>query len=238
MSGYIKLHRGWHDSRQFSDEPYCERAAWCWLLTNAAWKDTKRRNHRGDVVEVIRGQFHTSLRVLSAEWRWSIKRVRTFLNALEKCDALGTQRAQGGTIITICKYDEYQSNGHEAGTQEASQGARKGHTQEESKERKEEKNDNARKRAVVCPDGVSAEVWEDFLATRKAKRAALTQTALGRIQTEADKAGWSLEDALAEIVARNWQGFKADWVNQAPGPKGREVAGGWMDKDGDILPYA
>ena len=32
------------------------------------------------------------------------------------------------------------------------------------------------------------------------------------IKKQADIAGWSLEDALKEIVLRNWQSFKADWV--------------------------
>lgn len=64
----------------------------------------------------------------------------------------------------------------------------------------------------TAPEGVSQEVWDSFLTTRKALRAAVTPVAVKRIQTEADKAGWSLEDALAECCARGWRGFKADWV--------------------------
>lgn len=140
MSGYIKLFRGWHDSDQFTADPYCERAAWVWLLTNAAWKETIQRDQKGQAVTVARGQYRTSLRTLAAEWKWSVKRVRTFLKVLEKCAAVGTQRARGGTIITICKYDEYQSSGHTEGTQEGTLGAHTGHTKEEGKELKEEKN--------------------------------------------------------------------------------------------------
>lgn len=140
MSGYIKLFRGWHDSDQFTGEPYCERAAWVWLLTNAAWKETTQRNHKGEAVTVGRGQFRTSLRTLAAEWKWSVKRVRSFLKVLEKCAAVGTQRAHGGTIITICKYDDYQSSGHTEGTQEGTPGAQSGHTKEEGKEDKKEEN--------------------------------------------------------------------------------------------------
>jgi hypothetical protein len=32
------------------------------------------------------------------------------------------------------------------------------------------------------------------------------------IQKEADKAGYTLEKALTEVVVRNWTSFKADWV--------------------------
>jgi uncharacterized protein YecA (UPF0149 family) len=31
---------------------------------------------------------------------------------------------------------------------------------------------------------------------------------------EAQKAGWSLEDALKETIVRNWQSFKAEWVDK------------------------
>ena len=73
-------------------------------------------------------------------------------------------------------------------------------------------NKNKRRQAALsCPDGVSEQVWRDFLATRKA---ALTVTALASISKEAGKAGWSLDDVLQECTARGWKGFKADWVMQ------------------------
>lgn len=69
-----------------------------------------------------------------------------------------------------------------------------------------------RSRALQCPPGVSSSVWEDFLAVRKAKRSPVTETAIKSIEREAEKSGWSLEQALAECAARGWVGFKADWV--------------------------
>ncbi|MEW4469023.1 helix-turn-helix domain-containing protein [Parasphingorhabdus sp. JC815] len=62
------------------------------------------------------------------------------------------------------------------------------------------------------PDSVSAEVWDDWLAMRKAMKAPVSKTAINGIAREAERAGWPLEDALAECVARGWKGFKADWV--------------------------
>ena len=73
--------------------------------------------------------------------------------------------------------------------------------------------------APVCPDGVSEQVWKDYLAVRKAKRSPLTATALTAIEKEAGKAGWSLERALSECVARGWVGFKAEWVDKLSNPK-------------------
>jgi hypothetical protein len=65
---------------------------------------------------------------------------------------------------------------------------------------------------VTRPNGVSEQVWDDFIALRKAKRAPLSQTALAGILNEADKALMTLEDALTECVTRGWQSFKAEWM--------------------------
>ena len=66
--------------------------------------------------------------------------------------------------------------------------------------------------SIAKPEAVSQEVWGDFLSLRKEKRAKLTSTALAGIRREADKAGWTLENALTESCARGWTGFKAEWV--------------------------
>ena len=65
---------------------------------------------------------------------------------------------------------------------------------------------------VATPVGVSLDVWLEFVAHRKAKKAKVTELVLQGLINEAEKAGWTLEDVLKEIVVRNWQSFKADWV--------------------------
>jgi len=65
---------------------------------------------------------------------------------------------------------------------------------------------------VAAPVGVSQSVWDDFVKHRKAKKAQVTQTVIDGIAKEAQKAGWSLDDALRETIVRNWASFKADWV--------------------------
>jgi uncharacterized protein YdaU (DUF1376 family) len=79
--------------------------------------------------------------------------------------------------------------------------------------------DIKRTSAPLCPDGVSDQVWKDYLAIRKAKRSPLTATALTAIEKEAGKAGWPLEKTLSECVARGWVGFKAEWVDKLSNPK-------------------
>ena len=65
---------------------------------------------------------------------------------------------------------------------------------------------------VAAPNGVSPNVWDSFVKQRKSKKAQITQLVLDGIRKEADKAGLTMDDALQEIVMRNWVSFKADWV--------------------------
>jgi hypothetical protein len=65
---------------------------------------------------------------------------------------------------------------------------------------------------IEKPAGVSEQVWNDFIALRKAKRAPLSPTALSVIAKEAEKAAMHIEEALTECVTRGWQSFKAEWI--------------------------
>lgn len=83
----------------------------------------------------------------------------------------------------------------------------------EEKRREEKKED---KSTPVGVDelfaGIDPQVVADFKAHRKAKKAAITTTAIEGIKREADKAGITLQAALAMCCERGWTGFKAEWV--------------------------
>lgn len=70
--------------------------------------------------------------------------------------------------------------------------------------------------APDCPVDVPDDTWRDFLSHRVAIKAPITQTAIDGIRREADKAKMTLADALREICARGWRGFKAEWVKKSP----------------------
>jgi len=65
---------------------------------------------------------------------------------------------------------------------------------------------------VARPLDVSEQVWQDWLALRKAKKSAVTQTVLDGARKEAFKLDWPLEKFLAEWCTRGSQGLKAEWV--------------------------
>lgn len=89
-------------------------------------------------------------------------------------------------------------------------------------------NDKPIKNTVATPDGVTDIVWQDWLSLRKAKKAAVTQTAIDGIAREASKAGVSLQTALETCCARGWTGFKADWLKD----KGEQKS--FAEKDYDF----
>lgn len=68
------------------------------------------------------------------------------------------------------------------------------------------------KTTAPMPHGIDARIWVDWIALRKSKKAAVTDTALRGIEREASKAGLTLEQALVTCCERGWAGFKAEWV--------------------------
>jgi len=68
--------------------------------------------------------------------------------------------------------------------------------------------------AVQIPEGVSSEVWDSFVKQRKAKKAPITELVMESIKKQASAAGWTVEQAIHEVVVRNWSTFKADWVDK------------------------
>ena len=66
--------------------------------------------------------------------------------------------------------------------------------------------------SVEKPESVSDRIWEEFVSHRRRKDARITALVMEEITEQAAMAGWSLENALKELIVRNWQTFKADWV--------------------------
>ena len=86
--------------------------------------------------------------------------------------------------------------------------------QDDMPEKRREETEKEKEKEIEAPEGVSQQVWDSFVKQRKIRKAQITQLVIDGIQEEADLAGWSLEKALNEVVVRNWQSFKADWVDK------------------------
>jgi hypothetical protein len=118
MSGWISVTRDLWDHSFFSDAEMTEREAWLWMLSKAAWKDTRHRVGQ-DMIDVPRGSFMVTLREMQGVFMWkSDKRVRTFLKRLEAEGMIGRTtvgtRNAPKTHVTICNYDKFQQDGRTA----------------------------------------------------------------------------------------------------------------------------
>lgn len=65
---------------------------------------------------------------------------------------------------------------------------------------------------VAKPDDVDQQTWTDWLALRKAKRAAVSETVLNGARGESAKAGMTLDAFLQVWCLRGSQGLMADWL--------------------------
>jgi hypothetical protein len=110
--GTFVVDRGIFNHPRFAHEPFTEREAWLWLISEAAFKPHHRRIGVNEVA-LRRGQLAASLRFMGERWQWSEARVRRYLSKLKgtppKTDALIDALSDAGiTVVTILNYDVYQ----------------------------------------------------------------------------------------------------------------------------------
>ena len=113
--GYLKLHRRifdhkfWTKSRVFS-----EFEAWLDLLQQARFEETDTTQYVGDrLVTYGRGQLPASRTFLARRWGWGQYRVKDYLNRLKADRSITTHVVSGINIVTICKYDGYNSSAND-----------------------------------------------------------------------------------------------------------------------------
>jgi len=84
------------------------------------------------------------------------------------------------------------------------------------KRREEKSIDIQKERAtsVACPPDVRDQVWNDWVALRKSKKAPITETVVEGARKEAFKLNWPLDKFLVEWCTRGSQGLKADWIKE------------------------
>jgi hypothetical protein len=200
--GWVKLHRsllGW----EWYDDLPC-RILWQHLLLSVNYEEKK---WRGNTIE--QGQIVTSIANLSESAGLTGKQIRTALEKLKSTGEMAIKTSNKYSIITITNWELYQGNGKQTANEGQAEGKQRATTKEYKKERTKE---DIRAHEIQKPDDVSEQVFSDFLALRKEKKAKLTETALEGIRREAQKAGLTLERALSICCLRGWQGFKAAWV--------------------------
>lgn len=113
MSGFVLLHRDLIGNPQFrgKDDEY----AAIWIIANAAWEPTTVRV-AGKLVSLDRGQLCFSVSFLAQAWECSKATAHSRLRHFEKNGFIRTEVRTGLTVITVCKYTEYQPSPNDART--------------------------------------------------------------------------------------------------------------------------
>lgn len=108
--GWIKLHRRIRDHWLWQTPERLR--AWIDLLFMANYED-REELVGGKVVVIVRGDLWTNERKLAERWGRSRRWVRIFLELLQQSEMITrsgpTLGPTGGTIISICNYEKYQS---------------------------------------------------------------------------------------------------------------------------------
>lgn len=111
VSNFLPLNRRiFRNNLWLEDRTFSKFEAWLDLLQSARFENTEAKKIMGNkIVKWNRGQLIASLRYLSSRWNWSTKKVTAFLELLktERMIEKETQKETGQSLITICKYDNY-----------------------------------------------------------------------------------------------------------------------------------
>lgn len=109
--GFIPISRKlFEHSFWCEDRVYSMFEAWIDLLQSARFENTKQLI-KGRLIIVKRGQLPISLRFLASRWGWSKDKVSRFLDLLISESMIKkTANETGQVIVTVCKYDNYNSN--------------------------------------------------------------------------------------------------------------------------------
>lgn len=151
--GYIPVsrklfeHPFWIERREFS---YAE--AWIDLLRLARFESNAAQMLvGGKLISIKRGEYPVSLRYLSEAWKWSKNKVDHFLKLLISEGMITKRTAKGTrqTVITICKYDDYNTGycvlGTKKGQRKDNGGTKKGRKKDEERPTEGQKEDETNK---------------------------------------------------------------------------------------------
>jgi len=214
MSRWVRVQTSIFEHEVFAADPFSEREAWIWLISKAAWKDTKHRIGQ-TVVDVPTGSMFLTLREMQRAWKWkSDKRVRTFLTMLENERMIETKTDAGKTQISICNYSRYQEVGrtedaagtHDGRSADALKTPIHQNTSNSSSLRSEERADAPKKRGCRLPDDFEPDI--DFAVSHG--------LSFSQAQSEAAKfRDYWIAQPGSKGVKTEWVATWRNWVRKA-----------------------
>ena len=227
MEGWVRIHR-----KMLSWQWYDDMPTKCLFLHLLLISNYTQSEWHGITVE--RGQIVTSYKNLATQTGLSVQQTRLALDKLQRTKEITIKTTNKFSIITICNYDSYQDENFTNNKQNNKQRTNKQQTKNKqttttkeynniinkknikekiNKKEKEEKiNENFK--TLLLDAGVAEDVASEFIEIRKAKGALNTAIAFRVLTEEAQKAGWSLAQAVEKAVKMQWKTFRADYVGR------------------------
>lgn len=206
--GHIKIHRALTGWGWYTDLPTCK--LWLHILLRANYRAVEWKG-----IEIPRGAFATSYAALAAESGLSVQQVRTAIGKLKKTGEITVETNRHYTIITACKYDEYQC-GERDEVPTPANCPPKSETPKKAEKPKPKEPDLAERFSEPVLSAV-----RDWLAYKQERRQGYKPTGrravLSEIENRVKRHG---EAAVAEVIrlsmANNWQGIIWDRIKDAP----------------------
>lgn len=219
-SSYIKIYRGLLSWEWYKDSKMVH--LFIHLLCSANFTDGRFKG-----VEIKRGQLVTGLKSLAYNTGISIQSLRTCLERLKSTSEITIKSTSEYSIITICKYEYYQS--FEKKSTHKSTNEITNHQQtinkpsttiEEGKEEEEGKEYIYNFFKSLIDYGFDEKLSKEWMLVRKNKKATNTETAFNIFIKEVEKSGLDKNYIIEKCVSSSWKGFKADWIkDEMPKPK-------------------
>jgi ribosomal protein L30E len=149
MEGYIKLHRKLLDSYQFSNPDYLK--IWIWLLLKANYKTSiasiKVNSGYADIA-IERGQLIFGRSSAAKELKLDESKIYRVLQKLKNDNSIDLKSNNKFTIVTICKYDDYNSLENQS---EQPANSQRTASEQPVNTSKEDKKDNKVKNMFIAP---------------------------------------------------------------------------------------
>jgi DNA-binding transcriptional regulator YhcF (GntR family) len=219
MGNYM-MERGWMEHPLFADEAFSRAQAFEWMISEAAWKEGRKRIN-GKIITLKRGQFSHSIRFMADKWKWHRARVDRFLKELRFETVIETSSETGQLVITVCNYKKYQLKPSDLETDDDTQFETRARQQRDTSETKkntfntniEDKSASAKKRfkasEFILPDWMPKDLWDDFLAMRAKLRAVNSDKALSLLVQKIEKLKMQGHDPTALIEAAILNSWKS-----------------------------
>ena len=213
MEGWIKLHRKLKDHWIWKSD---NRLKWWIDILMTVNHDDAKVLIKGTLIECKRGQSVRSLDSWGRDWNVTKGAVRDFFRLLQNDAMLHTESLQITTRITVCNYEDYQTELHAEETQKK-RNANAEETQRVHKQEGIRRNKNEEEISIEdqflssLPDGwnIIFELWLDHKKSKKQRFKDIKQLEISYHKLLKVSGGdiQAARDIIENTIAFNYSGF-------------------------------